>query len=136
MASENASVFRGASSHPLSSLRNIIDKHELEHFWPEFEAKLPDLFITEASNCEVEIIEIVSSSNFSPPRAVKGERIGSEGEGNLVERISSVEELDTVLHVRGLTSKAKFVFSNSNNLIIHSENYCRVLQGYCRRLFQ
>lgn len=108
----------------------------LSIFWPEFEAKLPDLFITEASNCQVEIIEIVSSSNFSPPHAVKGERIESDGKRNLVERISSVEELDTVLHVRGHTSKATFVFSNSNNLIIHRENYSRVLQGYCRRLFQ
>jgi hypothetical protein len=107
---ESASVLRGASSHPLSSLRSIMDKHELEHFWPEFEAKLPDLFITEASNCNVEIIEIVSSSNSSPTRAVKGERIESDGEENLVERISSVEELDTVLHVRGLTSKATFAF--------------------------
>lgn len=112
MASESAPAFCGPSSHPLTSLRSIVDEHELEHFWPEFESKLPDLFITETSKCKVKIIEIISSSDSSPQRAVTGESIESDDEGDLVELISSVEELGRVLHVRVLTPKAMFVFSS------------------------
>lgn len=132
MTSESVSLIREVGSHPLSPLRSIIDEHELEPFWSEFEAIIPNLFITEASNCKVEIIEI-ASSNFSPSQQiVTEERIQPENNRNSIERVSSIEELNIILQVCYFTSKVVFISFNKNNLIHYSENYSLALQGYCR----
>jgi len=100
MASEGVSDRYEAGSNPLDFFRSTLNEHELEHVWAEFEAKLPDLFITEADNCKVEIVEIISPSGSSPQRqAITGEYIESGEKGNVSKWASTVEELNIILTV-------------------------------------
>jgi hypothetical protein len=98
MASEGVSVRYEAGSSPLDFFRSTLNEHKLEHVWAEFEAKLPDLFVTEADNCKVEIAEITSPSKSSPQRqAITGEYIKSGDKGNVSKWASTVEELNVTL---------------------------------------
>jgi hypothetical protein len=118
MVSEGVSGFYGAASNSFDHFRRAQNEHKLGHFWLEFEAKLPDLFITEAVDCQVEIVEIVSSSESSlPQQMVTRERIESGDEGDVIKWISTIKELEMVLDVRYLTLNATIIFSDyTNNL--------------------
>ena len=129
MASEGASVRYEAGSRPLNFFRSTLNKHELEHVWAEFEAKLSNLFVTEADNCKVEIVEIISPSESSPQQqAITGEFIESDDTGNVSKWASTVEELNilTVYHPPLIIA---LLFANRS--MTYSKSYCLTLQGCC-----
>lgn len=91
------------STHQLSSFQSSIDDHELEYFWPEFEAKLSDLFLTNATDCKVEIVEVVPPPNISSRQSLARGCGESDDRENLIE-CASAKELNTALHVRSVAS--------------------------------
>jgi len=130
MASEGVSVRYEAGSRPLNFFHSTLNEHELEHVWAEFEAKLPNLFVTEADNCKVEIVEIISPSESSPQRqAITGEYIESDDKGNVSKWASTVEELNIILTVYHPPLIIALLFSNLG--MTCSKSYCLTLQGCC-----
>lgn len=106
MVSKSELVFN--DTHQLSPLQSSFNKHELEYFWPEFEAKLPELFVTDTTDCKVEIVEVTPPLNYSSSwQSLAGECSEFDDKENLIECISA-KELDTALHVRCVVSKLTF----------------------------
>lgn len=132
MASEGVSVCCRVRSHPLDLFRSTLDEYELD-VWTEFEAKLPDLFVTEASICKVEVVEIIP---LSTQQVVSGDGDESTDEGNVVEWASTIDELNLILDVCNSISKVAPTFTDYRVSMIYSEIYRPVLRAYCERPLQ
>jgi hypothetical protein len=100
MALEDVPICGGSDWHPRNLFRNSPNKYGLEHIWADFEAKIPDLFITEAGNCKIEIVETTASSKFLSPEAIAEGYSNPNDKGNVVKCASTVEELDIILNVQ------------------------------------
>lgn len=97
MHSEEAHGQRGPGSHVPDLMYNSLDQHELDTYWPDFELKILDLFITADTDCEVELVEFLSSAASSPPEQATVR--GSGNEGGTQKRVITAGELERVLHV-------------------------------------
>lgn len=78
-------------------LQKALGEHQSELLWSDFEAMLPDLFVTEPTNCKAEVLDIIPPCNTDTSLSVEEELIGSVADKNIAEGVSDVEELDDVL---------------------------------------
>src|SRR5438094_632312 len=84
---------------PFKPYRAMSYSLEVEPFWLEFEAKIPELFST-GDNCRVGIVEYLSSSGCA--RQQISNMTKSREECHKIRSISSLEELNALLGVRNL----------------------------------
>jgi hypothetical protein len=92
MATEGTCRQSEAKPHPLHLLRARCDEHRLGHFWAEFEAKSPDLFLEAAADCKIGIVKVTASSN-SDITDYNGT------EGAVASWVSTGKDLDLLLKV-------------------------------------
>ncbi|OTB07423.1 hypothetical protein M426DRAFT_8796 [Hypoxylon sp. CI-4A] len=96
----------------LAFSQGALGEYKLEPFWPDFEAKIPDLFATEPTNCKVEVLNI--SPKYTSSSAEEGEGIGI-GSVKLTEGVSDVEELDNALNQSFTPGASTIVILNRFN---------------------
>lgn len=101
MGTRSVSPHKGLSSSPLDFFRDTLREQGLEYIWTELEAKLSNLFITQDSNCRLEIVEIIRPSHYSPTLpTTTGESGESGSEANVQEwAASTADELNVALAV-------------------------------------
>ncbi|KAI1497173.1 hypothetical protein F5X99DRAFT_413332 [Biscogniauxia marginata] len=119
----------------LALLQKALGEHETELLWSDFEAKLPDLFVTEPINCKAEVVDIIHTCGddiSSPPQE---ERIGSICDRNSAEGVSDVKGLANALN-RNLPPRSSRVIIlhrfNSWSRINASIDIFREICAYCR----
>ncbi|KAI3322012.1 hypothetical protein HD806DRAFT_545264 [Xylariaceae sp. AK1471] len=94
-AATTAHSFNTADSvNPSKFPRGMYYSLEVEPFWLEFEAKIPDLF-SAGGNCRVGIVEYLSTTNCA--RQQTSNVAEYQGNGNAIRSISSLEELNALL---------------------------------------
>ncbi|KAH8896843.1 hypothetical protein GQ53DRAFT_838316 [Thozetella sp. PMI_491] len=108
-------------------LRRAINKYELDHVWPKFEAKLGDLFLAEEENCRVGIAQIVPPL----PQAIAGDPVSS-GERSSLEWVSTASRLQAVLECKMLSNARRMIILHRLNSWSRMSLTSGMFQAICR----